>query len=82
MAKITKKNLEAKLSMVRQNTGLDLMIEFSGSPRKPRVFMDKGNGVLKELSPRMPVKDIYEWLDAFDIGYTLGYCGSIKEGGK
>ncbi len=71
---ITKKNLEAKLSYVRRNTKVDIVIGHPKQSRRYLALLVKDNGIVRDLSPHLTIKDLYEWLDAFDVGYTMGYA--------
>jgi hypothetical protein len=78
MPRITRDMVDAKV--IRLNRmGVPLVIEYGGEPQRPRVYLKAPEGTWeKELSPRLPKKDMYEWLDAFEKGFGEGYKESQR----
>lgn len=63
---ITKQTLENVVGHMRNETGIDFEIEYAYGA--PRVMSDRGS---RDVSPRMPKKELYYWMHAFLDGYRL-----------
>ena len=73
MSRITVGMVDAKLGRLVRITNRKLRLEYAGEPRRPRLQeIISGTGAIKELSPRLPVVQMYEWLDAFEKGIDMG----------
>jgi hypothetical protein len=66
--------VDAKLGrLMRIITNRKLRIEYAGEPRRPRLQeIISETGAIRDLSPRLPVVQMYEWLDAFEKGIDMG----------
>lgn len=86
MTRITIKDLEEKLEEVKRITGLQLDIDTSSGRYRVHRFewkeaetgyIYKTHGC--DLSPRLSKRELYEWLDAFQLGFTMGWDNYNKK---
>lgn len=61
--------IQAKINNLNNYYGLDLCIELSGVPRRPRI-LTKGGAI---VSPSLPRDMMYEWVCAYEKGIDLGW---------
>ncbi len=66
--RILKQHLLDDFKNLKRLTGLNLEIEWSGVPQRPRIF----NNGSADLSPRLSIKDLHLWIEAFEEGFTIG----------
>lgn len=71
MPRISRIALSLRLERVRLTTGLNLQVEYSGDPQRPRIFLDQGEKDIKALSPRATTTQLMMWLDGFIEAATL-----------
>lgn len=65
--RITKKQLYAKAEFINKLSGLDISVGYAYG--HPRAYL---NNESKELSPRLPAGQLWDWLDAFQTGIEYG----------
>lgn len=74
MQRVTTKQIEMRIvRLVRE--GMDLGLD--GQYGQFRVTNKEGG---TNLSPRVPNRQVMDWLDAFEAGYNAGYGQGHKDG--
>ena len=76
---ITKKHLLEDFDLLKRHTDLNLVIEWSGEPPRPRIWRVTEFGDWAENWPRLSVGQMHLWMEAFDSGYGLGYEAKENE---
>ncbi len=65
--RVTKTQLQQKAAHISQLSGLDVSIGYAYG--HPRAYLSNES---KELSPRLPAGQRWEWLNAFEEGFLYG----------
>ena len=71
--RITKADLRAKAEHINRIAGLDVEIGYAYG--RPRAHLNKGS---KDLSPRLPSGQLWDWLNAFETGIEYGLTKSKR----
>lgn len=67
--RILKQHLLDDFENLKKLTHLNLEIEWSGVPQRPRIF----NHGSANLSPRLSIKELHLWIEGFDTGFREGF---------
>ena len=70
---MTEKQLEFRLERITERTGVPLVVEYLG--RKPMIYAVVQGGGMQQLSPRLGMGEMREWLYAMEKGVELAMAG-------
>ena len=71
--RITRAHLLNDFEQLKTHLGLNLEIEWSGSPIRPRIFKVSDEDDISHLSPRLPIPEMHLWMEAFSDGFVVGF---------
>ena len=57
---------------IREWTNLPITIEWAGEPPRPRLYMERSDGGVDELTNRLTNHQMIEWLEGFSKGFAFG----------
>ena len=66
MPRTPRSELEHMAALISRRTGIPMSIEYAYG--QPRLISDGG---ARDVSPRLPAKELYRWMSAFLDGYDL-----------
>jgi hypothetical protein len=80
MARITQADLDQLVTVLRNRTGNDsYRIEYAYG--RPRLY--QGDNMEIEVSPRLPKRELYQWIDGYidgcGVGFEAGRADAIAE---
>ncbi len=71
--RMTKKHLLDDFERLKRHTELNLEIEWSGDPHRPRIFRTSKSGDMGNFSPRLTLREMHLWIEAFEDGFNYGF---------
>ena len=74
MARVTKADLEQLVEVI---AGEGYFIEYASG--WPRLFLEIDGGAIEEVSPRLPAREMQEWLNGFIKGLAERPCEIEEE---